>query len=81
MTAIPCPCPLCNRSRRILAEATANVAAGARSTYDGGVDAETRLRPGLSRGARRAERSPRLFIDSMGYGSDGRYYADKDGDL
>jgi len=51
-----------------------------RSTYDGGVDAETRLRPGLSRAARNAQRRPeRLRIDSLGYDQFGAWHADKDG--
>jgi hypothetical protein len=50
--------------------------------YDPGVDETTRLRPGLSRSARTAQRRPeRLFIDSLGYDQSGVWHADKDGDL
>jgi hypothetical protein len=78
MTATPCTCAICDHSRRILAD-TANVAPSP-SRFDPGVDAETRLRPGLSRTARNAQRRPeRLFVDSMGYDQFGAWHADKDG--
>jgi hypothetical protein len=55
----PCACPTCDRSRRIYAEAAANVAAGTTTAPTWAeLEADDTTRVRLSRWARRGQRGP-----------------------